>query len=119
VRRAAEPVPLAALFLLQQRPANGAEDPEGAPIMRVTSQKEAALRLRNQAFRPRFVRGLGQEGPNFLALASLQKRVPLATLPLPSSIAAMRDWLERQDLLTAAATAEGPRSGVSGGAPTA
>jgi hypothetical protein len=100
VHRAAEPVPLAALFLLQQRSAPGER------ITRVSSQKEAALQLRNQAFRPRFVRGLGQEGPNFLALASLQRRVPLATLPLPSSIAAMRDWLERQDLL-------------SGGEPTA
>jgi hypothetical protein len=119
VRRAPEPVPLAALFLLQQRSADGERDPEGARITRITSQKEAALRLRNQAYRPRFVRGLGQEGPNFLALATLQKRVPLATLLLPSSIAAMRDWLERQDLLTAAARAEGASTGVSGGAPTA
>ena len=110
VRRAAEAVPLAALFLLHKRPADG-DDPEGARITRITSQKEAALTLRNQAFRPRFVRGLGQEGPNFIALARLQKRVPLATLPLPSSIAAMRSWLEAQDLLTAAARAEGPRPG--------
>jgi hypothetical protein len=110
VRRATEAVPLAALFLLHKRPADG-EDPEGARITRITSQKEAALTLRNQAFRPRFVRGLGQEGPNFIALARLQKRVPLATLPLPSSIAAMRSWLEAQDLLTAAARAEGPRPG--------
>jgi len=34
--------------------------------------------------------------------------VPMATLPLPSSIAAMRDWLEQHDLLNAAADAAGP-----------
>ena len=111
VRRATAAVPLAALFLLHKRPDAG-EDPGGGRITRITSQKEAALTLRNQAFRPRFVRGLGQEGPNFIALARLQKRVPLATLPLPSSIAAMRSWLEAQDLLTAAATADGPRPGL-------
>ena len=54
--------------------------------------------MRNQAFRPRFVRGLGQEGANFMALARLQNRVPLATLPLPASIAAMQHWLEPQDV---------------------
>jgi len=51
---------------------------------------------------------LGQEGANFMALARLQNRVPLATLPLPASIAAMQTWLERQDLLQAAAEAQGP-----------
>ncbi|MEB3239841.1 MAG: hypothetical protein VKM68_06445, partial [Cyanobacteriota bacterium] len=64
------------------------------------------MALRNQAFRPRFVRGLGQEGPNFVALARLQNHVPLATLPLPSTIAALERWLAEQDLLTAAARAE-------------
>jgi len=41
---------------------------------------------------------LGQEGANFMALARLQHRVPLATLPLPASIAAMQHWLEPQDV---------------------
>jgi hypothetical protein len=110
VRGAAEAVPLEALFLLHKRSA-AEEDPDRDSITRVASQKEAALALRNQAYRPRFVRGLGQEGPNFIALARLQKRVPVATLPLPPSIAAMRRWLVELDLLTAAARAEGPRPG--------
>ena len=96
-----------ALYLIHQRRHDSA-DPEAERITRITSQKAAALRLRNQAFRPRFVRGLGQEGPNFMALARLQNRVPLATLPLPAGIGAMRGWLEQQDLLRAAAEAEGP-----------
>jgi hypothetical protein len=107
VQRATEAVPLQALYLIHQH-RNDTPDTDASCIIRITSQKAAALRLRNQAFRPRFVRGLGQEGLNFMALARLQSRVPLASLPLPAGIAAMQDWLERQDLLQAAATAEGP-----------
>lgn len=102
--RASEPVPLRALYLLHQRrdPVIDAEEPR---ITRITSQKEAALLLRNQAFRPRFVRGLGQEGANFMALAQLQRRIPVATLPLPAGIGGMQSWLLEQDLLQAAAAA--------------
>jgi hypothetical protein len=107
VQRATEAVPLLAMYLIHQR-RHDTPDPDASRITRITSQKAAALRLRNQAFRPRFVRGLGQEGLNFMALARLQSRVPLASLPVPAGIAAMQDWLEQQDLLQAAATAEGP-----------
>ena len=110
VRRGVEAVPLQALYLIDHS-APDRDDPDGARITRIVSQKEAALALRNQAFRPRFVRGLGQEGPNFIALAQLQKRVPLATLPLPPTIAAMRSRLTQWDLLTAAARAEGRQAG--------
>lgn len=106
VQRAPKPVPLQALYLIQQH-RHGMTDSAQGRITRITNQKSAALRLRNQAFRPRFVRGLGQEGANFLALALLQKRVPLATLPLPAGIMASQRWLEEQDLLMAAAQAEG------------
>ena len=34
-----------------------------------------------------------------MALAMLQQRVPLATLPLPQGITAMQSWLQEQDLL--------------------
>jgi hypothetical protein len=101
LQRAPQSAPLRAMYLIhQQRPDTA--DPDAGQISRITSQKTAALRLRNQAFRPRFVRGLGQEGPNFMALAMLQQRVPLATLPLPQGIAAMQSWLQEQDLLMAA-----------------
>jgi len=108
---ATEPVPLKALYLIHQRRHTALDSYEGR-ITRITSEKTAALRLRNQAFRPRFVRGLDQEGPNFMALALLQRRVPMATLPLPSTISAMRDWLEQQDLLNAAAAAAGPDEAI-------
>jgi hypothetical protein len=101
VHRADQAVPLTALYLIHQR-RNDDPEPEEAQITQIRSQKAAALRLRNQAFRPRFVRGLGQEGPNFMALARLQSSVPLASLPLPSGIPAMQSWLAQQDLLRAA-----------------
>ena len=89
------------MYLIHQHRPDAA-DPDAGQITHITSQKTAALRLRNQAFRPRFVRGLGQEGPNFMALAMLQQRVPMATLPLPQGITAMQSWLQKQDLLMAA-----------------
>lgn len=105
LQRADQPVPLRALYLLQQRRRANSEAEERR-ITGISSQKEATLRLRNQAFRPRFVRGLGQEGANFMALAQLQRRVPLATLPVPAGIEAMQRWLLEQDLLQPCAPAD-------------
>ena len=105
LQRASEPTPLRALYLLHQRRRADSEAKEQC-ITRISSQKTAALRLRNQAFRPRFVRGLGQEGANFMALAQLQRGVPLATLPVPAGIGAMQHWLLEQDLLQACPPAD-------------
>lgn len=102
-----QPAPLVALYLLDQQPHSGGEE-EDRRINRITSQKDVALLLRNQAFRPLFVRGLRQEGANFVALARLQQHVPLAILPLPLGIPEMQAWLVQQDLLTAATSAEPP-----------
>jgi hypothetical protein len=96
---------LQAVYLIHQQ-RHGEPEEKEATIRRIQRQQAATLRLRNQAFRPRFVRGLGQEGANFMALARLQQRVPLAALPLPAGIGAMQRWLADQDLLTAAAQAE-------------
>ena len=52
------------------------------------------------------MRGLGQEGANFMALARLQQEVPLATLPTPCGIVEMQTWLQEQSLLSAAAEAK-------------
>ncbi len=105
LQRAPQAVALQAVYLIHQQ-RHGEPEEKGATIRRIQRQQAATLRLRNQAFRPRFVRGLGQEGANFMALARLQQRVPLAALPLPAGIGAMQRWLADQDLLTAAAQAE-------------
>ena len=104
IERALQPCPLKALYLIRQQ-RQDCNDPEDSRITRISSQQQAALCLRNQAFRPRFVRGLGQEGANFMALARLQQEVPLATLPTPCGIVEMQTWLQEQSLLSAAAEA--------------
>lgn len=105
LRQAPQAAVLQAVYLIHQQ-RHGEPEEKGATIRRIQRQQAATLRLRNQAFRPRFVRGLGQEGANFMALARLQQRVPLAAMPLPAGIGAMQRWLADQDLLTAAARAE-------------
>ena len=105
IERAVQPCPLRALYLIRQQ-RQDSNDPDDSRITSISSQKQAALCLRNQAFRPRFVRGLGQEGANFIALARLQQAVPLATLPTPRGIPEMQSWLQQQSLLSAAAEAK-------------
>ena len=105
IERAEQPCPLRALYLIRQQ-RKDIKDPDDSRITSISSQKQAALCLRNQAFRPRFVRGLGQEGANFIALARLQQAVPLATLPTPRGIPEMQSWLQQQSLLSAAAEAK-------------
>jgi hypothetical protein len=105
LQRAPQAAALQAVYLIHQQH-HGEQEETRATIRRIQRQQAATLRLRNQAFRPRFVRGLGQEGANFMAIARLQQRVPLAALPLPAGIGAMQRWLADQDLLTAAAQAE-------------
>jgi len=104
IKRAERPRPLKALYLIRQQ-RRDSKDPDDSRISRIRRQQQAALCLRNQVFRPRFVRGLAQEGANFIALARLQRKVPLASLPRPQGIAEMQDWLKSQELLTAAAEA--------------
>ena len=104
IKRAERPCPLKALYLIRQQRRDNINS-EDSQISRISRQQHAALILRNQAFRPRFVRGLAQEGANFIALARLQQTVPLASLPTPQGIPAMQSWLQSQTLLTAAAEA--------------
>ena len=55
--------------------------------------------LRNNSFRPRFVKGLNKEGENFLKLAKLQKILPIYKMNLPKKISEMNSWLKENDLL--------------------
>ena len=104
IERAEQPAPVVALYTIQQDPH---QQGEGKRIVAINSQKARTLRLRNQAFRPRFVRGLAQEAANFLSLARLQQTVPIAVLSPPLGIQAMGNWLGQVNLLEAAATAKG------------
>lgn len=95
IHRADQPTPLAGLYRIRRRRhTNGISSADEERIQPFQSQQAATLMLRNQAFRPRFVRGLGMEGANFLALARLQQTAPTAVLSLPAGIKAMERELE-------------------------
>lgn len=104
VRRASHPIPLSALYLIEQP---SPEEEAGGEITPVRSEKTCAHHLRAQVFQPRFVRGMGQEGRNFLATAHLQRLVPLATLPVPRGIDRLQSWLAGLDLLHGAELTRG------------
>ena len=101
VQRAPQPIPLGALYLIEP---HSAEEEGAGEITPVRSEKACASHLRAQVFQPRFVRGMGQEGLNFLATAHLQRLAPLATLPVPRGIDQLQSWLKGLDLLHAGAS---------------
>jgi hypothetical protein len=93
ILRAEREARLAALYLLDRH-----LDAD-AWVLPFETEQERVMLLREQAYRAHFVRGLGREGDNFLALAALQQRIPFATLRLPLGIAAMERSLAGVDLL--------------------
>lgn len=105
LQSASEAVPLQALYLIQPH-RHQSDSSEQARIRRINSQQMAFWGMRHHTPWPRFIRGQGQEGAYFLAVARLLHQVPLATLPVPEGIMAMQDWVATQDLLQAAEFAE-------------
>ena len=64
----------------------------------IKSEKISFLKLKNQLYRPRFVKGLGKEKDLFSKIVNLQKKVPLIKLPILNGIDKMNDWLRKNDL---------------------
>ena len=91
IDRAAAPAALGALCLLAPRSGSA------IAIRPIHSQKERVMALQRQAFRPAFVRALGREGANFLAISALQRHVPVLGLSLPSGIGSLMVALGRSD----------------------
>jgi hypothetical protein len=93
IERASLSAALEAVYLLAPR--------EGSDLhlQSIDSQKERVMALQGQAFRPAFVRGLGREGANFLAISALQRDVPVLRLSLPCGIEAMEAALRRSLVL--------------------
>ena len=70
-------------------------------VIPIKSQKEKILFLRNHTFRPRFVRALGKEGLNFLAISRFVDVMPLYIVPNIMGITRMLDFLSRINLINA------------------
>ena len=90
--------PLNAIYLIE-RSENIISLPEIEPEI-IKSEKISFLKLKNQLYRPRFVKGLGKEKELFSKLVNLQKKVPLIRLPMVNGINKMNDWLKKNDLST-------------------
>ena len=68
-------------------------------VIPIKSQKEKILFLRNHTFRPRFVRALGKEGLNFIAIAKFVDIMPVNIIPNIMGIKKMIDFLSKINLL--------------------
>ena len=68
-------------------------------VIPIKSQKEKILFLRNHTFRPRFVRALGKEGLNFIAIAKFVDIMPVNIVPNIKGIKKMLDFLSKINLL--------------------
>ena len=68
-------------------------------IIPITSQKQKILMLRNNTFRPRFVRALGKEGLNFIAIAEFINKMPVYLIPNIIGIKKMQKFLSTINLL--------------------
>lgn len=88
--------PLNAFYLIQ-RNENLSSLPEIEPEI-IKSEKISFWKLKNQLYRPRFVKGLGKEKELFSKLINLQKKVPVIRLPIVDGITKMNDWLKKIDL---------------------
>jgi hypothetical protein len=80
LQRAPQAAALQVVYLIHQQ-RHGEQEEKGATIRRIQRQQAATLRLRNQAFRPRFVRGLGQRGPTSWPSPSCSSGCPWPPCP--------------------------------------
>ena len=91
-----ETYPLHALYLLERD--FNVDSSSNTETIKIKSEKVNLLRLKNQLYRTRFVKGLGKESELFLKLVKLQKKVPVVRLPVKNSVSTMYKWLIKNDL---------------------
>ena len=65
----------------------------------IDTEKAVFIGLRNNLFRPRFVRGLGKEGFIFQTLTNMQNSLNVSILSLPNNINIMKKDLKKFDLI--------------------
>lgn len=79
IDEAMHPAKLKSIFILNEK--KKVDSFSKDLIIPIKSQKEKTLFLRNHTFRPRFVRALGKEGLNFLAISKFIDRFPIYLTP--------------------------------------
>jgi hypothetical protein len=107
-----QPVPLAVIYgmggrdekphQMEARAEVETEQPPevgGVQVFRLESERAALLRIRNQAYQPRFYRAMEQEANLFLKASSLVQQGSGYLLKVPEGITRMRQAIESVDLL--------------------
>ena len=98
-----QPTSLAAIYGITRRDKEENKDEEEEELRivawAVLRQQAALLQLRNQAFQPRFYRGMEQEQQLFLHVAALVRSVGLYRLLLPDDVKRMQIALKYANLL--------------------
>ena len=107
-----QPIPLALIYgmggrdekphqMEARREAETEQTPEvgDVRILPLESERAALLRIRNQAYQPRFYRAMEQEANLFLKASSLVQKGGGYLLKVPEGITRMRQALEAVDLL--------------------
>ncbi|KZR69413.1 hypothetical protein PMIT1313_01099 [Prochlorococcus marinus str. MIT 1313] len=98
-----QPTPLAAIYGITRRDKAKNKDKEEEELRivawAVLRQQAALLQLRNQAFQPRFYRGMEQEQQLFLHVAALVRSIGLYHLVLPDDVKRMQIALKDANLL--------------------
>lgn len=80
-------------------PERQAEQSAHCTTYALTSQRDALLRVRNQAFHPRFYRAMECENQLFAQASTLVRNIPGYLLRVPEGIKKMQEALESVDLL--------------------
>lgn len=90
-----EPKPLKSIFFIERDRFNQIyNNKTNIQTENISSEIQTLIRLRNNLYRPRFVRGLGKENKVFKFLAYLQRSIPANTLQLPGEIKKMDKMLK-------------------------
>ena len=72
---------------------------ENLKVVSSESEQNTLLHLRNYCYRPIFVKGLGNEGINFLKISKILKKIKLSILPVPENLDKLSTWISDKKLL--------------------
>ena len=90
------PVPLKCMYRISSQRIYQSENINN--LNKIKNEKDSMIILRNNLFRPRFIRGLGQESRCFGFISNLSKNYLLMNLSAPNGIENMQNWVKKVDL---------------------
>ena len=90
---------LNAFCLLRENPMKGDFKNKTLNSIIINDKKRIFLILRNHCYKPRFIRGLGEEGNFFLELINIQNKIPLYSLEVPMGIKNMDTYINKNGFL--------------------